>query len=219
MFDEYIISLVYKNNGKIFGGYITDYLINRNNFKLLIKITTEMSNMIYNYISYFKYNNIDIWFTNNDDRDNFFDDIEKSYYIKFIFMDKIKYRYDIWNNNNSITCNIFVSDIFPGNDFSINLLSYDGENFKVEQIKNTIAKISFICMRDTIYFNIKINDEEYYTKPLEFSVSTILDHIQNKKLVILYDYFGCDTNNEQYIKFINKGYKLSTSSGVKLYVY
>lgn len=208
MIEENILSLVYKNNGKIFGGYLTDYLINRNNFKYF-NLNKDISNIVYNYISNFKYNNIDIWFTNTNDRNNFFDDIEQHYYVKFIFMDKNKYRYDISLNNNLIKCNIFISDIFPGNDFSINLLSYDGKNFKIEQIKNTIAKISSICMSHTIYFNVKINNEEYYTKPLEFSLSDVLNHIKNKKLIILYDYFGCDINNdEQYLKFINKGYKL-----------
>lgn len=236
-----IVKLVYQYNGKMIGGYVRDYLIPKNDFKdnynknisPYLKVNKYMTNIIQSYIEpKFESHDLDIWFIDNEDRDDFLEELNYSYYYVDITDEARNRYYPIGgkrymimstlekNEQLRLGLDLLVSEVFPVNDFSINLLSYDGNNFKVEEILTHYSRISYFDS----YHCIILNKYCYYTKPLEFTLETILFHIRNKKLVLLYDYFdtsgienlhhylGPETSDiircQRYIKFTQeKGYE------------
>ena len=229
-----------------------DYLLHKNKFDdifkqsmLLTNLYSDIENIISKYIkNEFDCDDIDIWFIRKCDHNNFITQLSQLYDIEKLDNEiRNKYYlvpvdiYEIGNIKNSydeygideqlkklyIRIDVCVSDMFPVNDFSINSLSFDGENFKVEEIMNKTSKLSMSYGKDIIYFTVNNGNIETYTRPLKFSLATILEHIKNKKLVLLYDYMGIDEyieyyreynlyriiQKKRYLKFIDRGYKLA----------
>lgn len=218
-----ITNLVYKNNGKTYGGYVRDYLININRDNLqFINYCKDIKRIIYKYIN-FDCQDIDIWFKSKYKMKKFLKDLDNLYNLQICKLGGVDkhypceiYRYMLYRKNVDkvyihylsgfsylieyckyeqlnlgyvIFIDIAISDIFPVNDFSINLLSFNGNNLKVEHKK--------------------------------YSLSEILNHIRNKQLILLPDFIDVTNppynksyhktfNNQlkinRYNKFINRGY-------------
>lgn len=209
-----IIKLIFKNNGKLFGEYIIEYLIPKIDYEKLfltnvnpfLSINKNLSNIVCCYnLPKLNYN-INVWFTHKIDCENFIENI--------IFITKQSPDFK-FNNNiillgiillDKIKLNIYLSDVYPVNDFSINLLSYDGKNLKLEEILTIDSKLSID--QNTGNYQITIGNMMFFSKPLEFTIDSIISQIKRKKFVLLYDYFTIDgIKMKKFHDLRNKGFK------------
>lgn len=197
-----ITNLVYKNNGKVFGGYVRDFLVPKfeyqdyyKNFNIN-KLCKNLNSIICSYSEpFFDCNDLDIWVSRKRDKKRFLNQLKLLYSITDITDHKKDDIYPISGNKYLIenpkmkfTFDILVSSVFPVNDFSVNLLSFDGKKLKVEEILTHYSKLSIEYMNYTIYYKVNVNNIYCYTRPLEFTLEDILDQIKNKQMVLLYDY-------------------------------
>jgi hypothetical protein len=237
-----INNLVYENNGKLFGGYVRNHIVYKNEFincSSNINLNSSILGIINRYLlSEFDCNDIDIWFTEYSNYIKFIKQIKKHYNTKKInltlanevYSFKVE-RYMIYNKNcvpirfpcfpsgfvnlqNSVNSienidwvffiDICVYPYFPCNDFTINLLSFDGKCLKFEKYRGF--------------------DE--LNRLNASSISSIVNHIKYKKLVLL-PYFNKYIFNRnkirndhdmkenimigRYEKFINNGYILQSN--------
>lgn len=102
-------------------------------------------------------------------------------------------KYNNFNLGYVIFIDIAICNIFPVNDFSINLLSFNGRELQVEK---------------------------YINQQKEYLLSEVLNHIRKKQLILLsdfinvvdsYDEYSFDEyrmKTDRYTKFINRGYTL-----------
>lgn len=234
-----ITNLVYKNGGKTYGGYVRDYLINKDNLEY-INHSKDIIGIIYKYINDFDFQDIDIWFKRDYKMEKFVQELEKMYNLQICKLGGVDkhypcniYRYMLYKKDVDnigryprrdkvnipylsgfsyliehckynqldlgyvIFIDIAVSDIFPVNDFSINLLSFDGNKLKAE----------------------KYIAEKYEEKEKIYSLSEVLGHIKHKQLILLPDFIGINNLSiSKYLKyqlksnrckrFIHKGYTL-----------
>lgn len=215
-----IEKLVYENNGRCFGGYIRDHLIPKieyyKNMYKIERINKNLNNIIYEYNEpIFDFNDLDIYFSRKRDKKKFLNKLKLLYDKTIVdITDSLRdkhypaknEKYLIRTFDMEFTIDVICSSVFPVNDFSVNLISYDGNKFKVEEILTFYSKMSSEILNYTMYYKIKLGQMEYYSRPLEFSLEDIFSHIRNKQMVLLYDYiditpyFNGKKGNIEYIK-------------------
>jgi len=107
-----ILPFITTNNGYIFGGFVRDFIINKEMF-----------------------NDIDIWFKTIEDADNFINNMKKEYNFiynefgfDFHYKNNAPSTYILHINDEKILFDIFVSNTLPVDDSPINMFLYPTEN-------------------------------------------------------------------------------------------
>jgi hypothetical protein len=96
------------------------------------------------------FNDIDIWCKSHAKKSNIINLwINKGFKISSGGIDEyglfMGEHFQLTKNNFKVDVDIIVNDEYPVNDFPVNLISYDGKDFKVESPTCLIAKIKPIC--------------------------------------------------------------------------
>lgn len=132
-----LLKIIYNSNGLIFGGFIRDFLVYNIN----------------NTITDFK--DIDIWFKNEEDKEELLQQLEKNGFVKvhmlpepFSYTERDPGRLYGFNrepfmfesNNIKFILDLVICPYFPVCDFSVNCLTYDGENFKYNKPYKCLTK-------------------------------------------------------------------------------
>lgn len=122
-----LLKIIYNSNGLIFGGFIRDFLVYNMN----------------NTITDFK--DIDIWFKNEEDKEKLLQQLEENGFTEVHMLpERLNYterdpgrlyglnRQPVMfkSNNIKFILDFVICSYFPVCDFSVNCLTYDGENFK-----------------------------------------------------------------------------------------
>ena len=138
-----VCNIIYKCNGKVFGGFVRDFL-----YKYSLLTENEKSTFTPK-IDFNDFKDIDVWVKTKEDKDKLIKMLTENEYITFSDIQQLDgtlypfniYKYTISKNREWFTfLDIVVSEFYPVNDFSINLLSYDGKEFNVENPCILIAK-------------------------------------------------------------------------------
>lgn len=168
--DEIILCAA-KHNGKVFGGYVRDVIVPMK----FHKCTTLGVD----------FNDLDFWFTKQEDADNFVKEMELLSSDDFNQTGgteryPFKVQHHKFNINNSYICvDVVVSDFYPVCDFSVNLLSWDGKDLNVNKGFDVLHLLT---------------EGELITIDNNYKLGDIATQIRNKQCTMFIQYLALSKN-------------------------
>ena len=122
--DNYIKSAV-KYNGLAYGGYVRDIIVPLNQLKTSIH--------------QLDFNNLNLWFQTKENANAFIEENKNTMKLTAIITNYLPYKtqYMVYEESKLIVIiEIVVSNFYPSYDFSVNLLSWNGQELKINNPTN-----------------------------------------------------------------------------------
>ncbi len=174
---ERLVSVASKHGGVVFGGYVRDIIIP------LKKLGCPLDDL--------DFKDLDFWFTSKEAAERFIEETgmtpgecETFDNTSGIYPICRGQHWSKYKDNNFVVCDIMISDFYPVCDFSVNLVSWDGTELRVNKPYNILSHMASIILNTetnlaeyecVVYKNWLAQEKEYRV----FTLDEIIEQIQN----------------------------------------